>query len=228
MKLLTLIPFVFLLMASQLVFAKGGQAHGFQFSAAIQTADQKNLNDWIDSTRQTGTKNLGSAYEFMFDYQYRFSSSMFAIKFRPSYFTQSAEGGGVNAKLSGYSFFPILRMYPLENAFMKFFLQGGVGYGKLNGKIGNTTTDGTVDFNGDAFGGQAGLGAEFCFTANHCLTIEGNVRYLPMERNLMSAHTGNLGGGIGTPAGSELESDNSDVGTTMSGLQGVLAYSLYF
>jgi hypothetical protein len=193
------------------------------------TATQTDTNNWISSYGIAGTKDVPSGYEFIFDYEYRFSSSMFALKFRPSYMTQSSDGGGVSATYTGMTFFPLLRIYPLENNFMKFFLQGGMGYGNLAGKW--KSAQGSIDFSGDEFGAMAGLGADFCFTPTHCLTIEGNVRYLPFARNLISASTMTGPGSSNLTqyqTGKELETVSKDVGTTMSGIQGVLAYHLNF
>lgn len=208
----------------------GGSDHGMQFGASVMNSDQKDVNNYIDSLGVAGTKNLGAGYEFFFDYQYRFSSTMFAIKFRPSYFMQSADGGNVKTSMTGMTFFPMLRVYPLENQFMKFFLQTGVGYGKLSGSLSNSNSGGaSTDFTGSAFGAMAGLGAEFCFTDSHCLTIEGNIRYLPIERNLVTGGNGVTDSNLtGNTNGRELETNNNDVGSTMSGLQGAIAYQIYF
>ncbi|GIL18470.1 MAG: hypothetical protein BroJett040_22210 [Oligoflexia bacterium] len=221
---------IFGLIASLLVVgsfaqARGGGGHSLQFGLGLMAANQDGLNQIIDGLGVTGTKNLTSGYEITFDYGYRFSSSMFALKFRPSYYTNSASGGGAETKLTGYTFFPMLRLIPLENSFMKFFLQGGVGYGSLSGSL--SYNGASVDFGGGSFGGMAGLGADFCFTDSHCLTIEGNIRYLPIQRNLVSASTGTVSSRL-TYSGNELEYDNSDVATTLSGIQGLIAYTLNF
>src|SRR5690606_32254583 len=125
------------------------------------------------------------------------------IMFRPSFVSQSA-AGTAPVSLSGYTFFPMLRMFPLENKFMKFMLQVGVGYGNLSGTS-NNDTGSSVSFSGGTFGAMAGLGAEFCFTAKHCMSLAGNTRYLPIPRNIVSSASGSMGGSIGTPtAGGEL------------------------
>lgn len=209
-----------------LSLAAGNAGHSLGFALSLTNASQGDVNGWINSTSQTGTKELSSGYEFIFDYGYRFSSSMFALLVRPSYFMQSANGGGVEASLSGFTLFPMLRIIPLENNFIQFFMQVGVGYGSLSTKLSNSNTSGSGTFDGSTFGGIAGIGANFCFTPSHCAVVEGNFRYLPIERNSGTA-SGSLGGSI-TQTSGELEFNNRDLGTTLSGIQGILGYRLTF
>lgn len=224
---------VFLTTAPLTVLARGGGGGGsgssIDVGISIMSPNQSDVNDWIDSIGVTGTKNVSTGYEFLADYEYRISSTMFAMLFRPSYFMQSASGGGVEAKLTGLTVFPMFRLYPLENGFIKFFMQVGLGYGQLKTELSNNGASGTFD--GSTFGAIGGLGAQFCFTDSHCMVIEGNLRYLPIERNTGSA-SGTLGGHItqpGTGGGNgELELSGKDLGTTMSGIQGVIGYKLNF
>ena len=229
LKNIGLIVSALIAFASTSAFAAGTGGSSLGFNLSIMSPNQADVNDWIDSVGASGTKNVGTGYELLFDYEYRFSSTMFAMMFRPSYFTQSASGGGVQAKLTGITLFPVLRLYPLENAFIKFFLQLGLGYGQLKTELSNNGASGTFD--GSTFGALGGLGAQFCFTPTHCMVIEGNVRYLPIERNTGSA-SGNLGGHITQPGATggngELELSGKDLGTTLSGIQGVIGYKLNF
>jgi hypothetical protein len=225
------------LLSTEDVFAKGGGGGGHAASFGLTTisSTQKDLNSIIDSVNSTqggvSTKSLTSAYDFFAQYTYRFSGSMFALAFRPSYFMQSGKGSGNTVgdyehTLSGYTFFPLLRIYPLENNFIRFFLQGGVGFGYLKGEIKEGAN--SVSYSGSNFGGQAGLGAEFCFTDNHCMVVEGNVRYLPIERNVADSVTGTVNGLTQVQRSREVEYDQNDMSTTMSGIQGVLAYTYNF
>ncbi len=175
--------------------------------------------------------SLGSALELYAQYQFRFSGTMFAMLFRPSYFRQTSSGSGCNGSceynLNGFTFFPMFRMYPLENNFLGLFLQTGIGYGHLNGEI----IDGpnSVKFSGGNFGAAFGLGVDFCFTDTHCMTIEGTARYLPISRNVISSSgTGSLTGATQAGSGQELEIGNSDFGTTMSGIMGIIGYTMAF
>lgn len=206
--------------------SRGGRAtaHSLGFSLSLTGGNQSDVNSWVGSLNQVGTKELGSAYEFMFDYQYRFSRSMFAFLARPTYYTQSADGGGVSSALTGYTLFPMLRIYPLENSFIQFFLQMGLGYGSVNLDLSQSGVTGS--YSNSAFGALGGIGANFCFTSNHCLVVEGNLRYLPIQRLTGSAN-GSLGGNITQTAG-ELEKENVDLGVTLSGVQGIIGYRLVF
>lgn len=223
--------------------ARGGRGasisgdNAISFGASIIGTEQKDLNMAIDAGNSSvngpiSTKNLSSAYEFYAQYIFRFSGSIYALVFRPSYFMQNSTGSGTDGsydyKLSGLTLFPLLRFYPLENAFMKFFLQVGVGWGQIKADI-TTGTGNTLAFDGSNFGGMAGLGVDFCFTGSHCLTVEGNVRYLPIERNVATAAAGTLVG-FDNPLnkGAEVERQSQDLSTTLSGIQGILAYTYNF
>lgn len=217
---------------------KGGSGYGsFSLGFAIVNTSQDDINRAIDaanadaSSAPVSTKNLSGGYEFYGSYTYRIDNSIFAIQFRPSYFTQGVTGSGANGdydyKLSGFAFFPILKIIPLENDFISFFLQGGLGYGRLNGTI--QAGPGSANFSGGNFGAMFGLGAEFCFTENHCMTLEGNFRYLPIERNIASSASGTIPGLTNLGKNQEVENASQmDLQTTLSGVLGGIAYSYYF
>lgn len=229
-SVLAIVSITLFSLASQAAPSRGRSAMSgdmaLGFNIAMMSPDQSDINSWIDSTQNTGTKNLGSGYEASLDLEFRFTGSMFALMFRPSYFTQQASGGGIEAKETGYTLFPMLRLYPLESAFIRFFMQVGVGYGSLTTELTNNHNSAGGSYNGSAFGGIGGIGVLFCFTDSHCMTVEGNARYLPFERNTGSAN-GSLGGNL-TQTNGELERSNNDIATTMSGVQGVLGYKLMF
>ncbi len=226
---LTLISFLLAQSFSPLARAAGGGGHSLGFGAALSSPTQDDLNgviSEINASESRAVDKLGTGYEFDLYYQYRFSGSMFAIQFRPSYFMQSASGSSYDTKLSGFTIFPMVRLYPLENNFIKFFLQTGVGYGRLSGNMDGP--NGKVAWSGGAFGATAGLGSEFCFTDEHCMVIEGNVRYLPIERNIVSSKSGTVSGFDTPTVDGELENGNSDVKTSMSGIQGIISYQMNF
>lgn len=215
----------------------GGGVGNIGLGVALVNTSQDDMNRAIDAAAQDSavlpitTKTMGSAYEIYATYTYRFSSTMFALQLRPSFFTQSSTGTGANGnydyKLSGFTFFPLIKLIPLENSFIAFFLQGGLGYGRLNGDI--KAGSGSVSFSGGNFGAMMGLGADFCFTESHCMTLEGNFRYLPIERNIASSTSGTVPGL--TNLGSKQEVENSsqmDFQTTMSGVLGGISYTYYF
>jgi hypothetical protein len=198
------------------------------------SAGQNDLNDVIDAdvaANGASTKNLGSAWEFFAQWTYRYSRTNYALVLRPSYFMQEATGsssaGSHDYKLNGYTIFPIFRLYALENSFIRFFMQAGLGYGALNGEISQGSQ--SLKFKGSAFGVMGGIGADFCFTDVHCMTVEGNLRYLPIERNVTSGGNCTSMAGITQCGGSsEVERNNKDLGTTMSGVQGAISYTMNF
>lgn len=236
-SLLSLGAVVLTLFLFETSWAKGGGGgHSLGLGASLVSSSQKSINEMKDAANSAtngpvSTPSLSSAYEFFAQYSYRFSGTMFAVAFRPGLFTQSATGtgddGAYNYKLNGLTLFSLLRIVPLENAFMKFFLQAGIGYGKLSADI-TTGSGNSLKFDGDNFGSQAGLGADFCFTPEHCVTIEGNIRYLPVERNIASSVSGTPVGVDSVATGGEVEKNAKDLGTTMSGIQGVIAYTMNF
>ena len=155
-----------------------------------------------------------------------------AIQLRPAYFTQSASGSGTdgsyNYALKGLSLFPLVRLIPLSNDIIDFYLQAGIGYGKLDGEITNGPRNSS--FSGSGFGAQIGLGADFCLVPEHCFGIEGNYRYLPLARNIVKSGTAlpPYGASQSIPE-RELEDINgNDVATSMSGISGALNYTFNF
>ncbi len=233
------------LFAITVLFAVASQGRSFGGThsiggAMIFTSPSQDDFDTLISTANSvaggiSTKPLGQGYELTFQYMYEFGGTMFALLFRPSVFAQSSKGSDpsgakYNYELSGWTFFPMFRMTPLENSFMKFYMQIGVGYGRLTGKI--RENDSTMEFSGGNFGGITGLGAEFCFFDDHCFNLEGNFRYLPFERNKATAvsSAGGWSSGITGPtqSGEEVEMNNRDLGTTLSGILATLGYTYYF
>jgi len=198
--------------------------HSLGFALSLTGPFQGDVNSWVSSLNRVGTKELNAGYELIADYQYRFDRTKFAMLFRPSLLSQSASGGGVASSLNSFTLFPMFRMYPLENSFIQLFLQFGVGYGSASLRLENNGAAGT--YSNGAFGAVAGLGVNFCFTANHCAVVEGNFRYLPIDR-LIGNGSGPLGGNI-TQANGELEKNNVDLGVTLSGVQGIIGYRFTF
>ncbi len=190
---------------------------------------QDDLNSVIDANNTSqarSTDKLGTGYELDLDYQTRFTGSIYALQFRPSYFTQSSSGSGYDVKLNGYTFFPMLRIYALENAFIHFFFQTGIGYGKLNGSMNGPL--GSISWSGESFGLMGGIGAEFMMTSDQAIVVEGNLRYMPIPRNIASSVSGTPTNFSRSSSGYELETNFHDVQTSMSGFQGLIGYQLMF
>lgn len=218
-----------------------GAFAGGSFSAglgiAITTADQTGINSLVSAAKATTNSsagNLGSATEYVGYFTFRFSNNFVALQLRPTLFSQSSSGSGSDGShsydLSGFTLFPLVRIIPLSNELIDFYLQGGIGYGKLDGSVENASRK--ASFSGSSFGMQMGLGAEFCFIPDHCFNVEGNYRYLPISRNIVSSGTGpgNLPYGTSqAQADRELEDLNgNDVATTLSGVSGMLSYTYNF
>lgn len=218
---------------SQSAYARGGgggMAGDMGFSVLMSTTgtEQNRLNSVAAAN---GSSDLPSATEFIGEFEYRFSRTMFSALFRPSYFTQKASksctGGNCEFNLTGYTIFPVFRLYPLENNFIKFFMQAGLGYGSLSGELSNPSA--SVSFNGGAIGYVGGIGVQFCFTDSHCMVVEGNMRYLPIERNIASSSSGSFSGISQSTAHMEVEDVNGhDLQTSMGGIQGIIGYHMNF
>jgi hypothetical protein len=209
----------------------------------VVNASQDALNSMQQSAnlRQGGisTGQLNQAYEIAPALTYRFSGSIYALQIRPSYFYERADGqsniGQFTYGVTGWTVFPMLRMYPLENQFMKFYMQVGIGYGEASGMISEGVSGGTnnhVTFGSGAFGTMVGMGADFCLTANSCIAFEGNYRYLQFIRNIVSNSSGSFNTSGGSLSqwgkGQELELNNNDVAINMGGLMFMAGYTYWF
>lgn len=208
--------------------------HSLGVALGVSATSQSDMNSLISSanTSSGGISNagMGSATELSMHYSYRFKRSMFEIGVRPSYLMQGSSGRGTSGSykynLSGFTLFPMLRMIPLENKIFKFHLQTGIGYGHMTGTIREPGFD--TQFSGDRLGLLFGLGAEFCFNKSHCVRVDGNYRYMPVDRNIVSSSTGSSSSLTQVSEGDELEVDNRDLGTTFTGIQGIVGYTYYF
>lgn len=213
-------------------FAGGSISVGF--GIGFSTAEQTGINDIIKNAKaanQASTSELKSATEYMFHGTFRFSNGYVALQLRPTLFQQAESGSGTagsyNYSLSGFTVFPLIRLIPLSNDLIDFYIQGGLGYGKLNGDITNGPTK--ISFTGSNFGAQAGLGADFCFVPDHCIGVEGNYKYLPIQRNIVTSTSGGLSNNITQSAvDSELEVNGSDLATQLSGITGIVSYTFNF
>jgi hypothetical protein len=220
-----------LITSAILIISQPLWAEGWSIGANLGfiNSDQKDINSEISALNSTtGASEFGNAWEFNGAIAYRMSGST-AIMLRPSYFMYSEESGtGAKYNLTGFTIFPMLRWYMLEDATIHFYSQFGVGYGRLTGEIEETGMN--VEFSGGSIGYMAGLGAEFCF-GSHCINIEGSMRFLDIERMTVDSSSGAAPGGselTQISKGSEIEISNRDLSTTMSGILGMVGYTLYF
>lgn len=214
-------------------FAGGSLSVGL--GLAVATADQDGINQLVQAAKannNTTAGELSSATEYMGHITFRFSNNLVALQIRPTFFLQDSTGTGTDGhyeySLSGMSVFPLIRIIPLSNDLIDFYMQFGLGYGNINGKIRNGARN--LEFKGGNFGTQFGIGADFCFIPSHCFGIEGNYRYLPIPRNIVTSVSGAAPDGV-TQAISERELEDAsfnDVATKLSGISGVLMYTFNF
>jgi hypothetical protein len=208
----------------------------------IQNASQDGLNELQSraNTREGGitTSALNQAWEVAPALTYRYSGTIYAVQLRPSYFYERQDGhaasGSFTYGVTGFTIFPILRLYPLENDFMKFYMQFGLGYGQVHGMVNEGLSSGTdrhVEFGSGAFGSLIGMGAEFQMTDSQSLAFEVDYRYLDFIRNVASSSTG-TGFGSGSLSqsgkGQEVELAGNDLDIKMSGLMFMAGYIFYF
>jgi hypothetical protein len=216
----------------------GGSGGGWSIGLdlGLVNASQDSMNEIIKraNTGTNGpvsTSQMNSAYEFAPFITYRYTGTIFAVQLRPSIFYQSETGSGDNGaydfSVQGWTLFPMLRLYPLESDIMKFYMQFGLGYGRMTGKISEGAGN-SVTFESGAFGSVVGLGAEFCFTPNHCMNLESDYRYLTFERSKVTASSGTLPDLTQYSKNDEIEMDGSDLSVRMGGLMFMFGYTYWF
>lgn len=189
---------------------------------------QLDMNGAIDDANSigAGVPNLGHAWEFYAQWTTLIQYSNLTLIIRPSYFEQSSHNGSTLYKLSGTTIFPIVRMHVTDLPGMNLFIQGGVGYGQLNGEI--DINNKTLNFSGNGLGVVAGVGADTCMNDRHCFNLELNLRNLSIPRNTSAGgncvNNGDIPGITRCYVDSEVERNYSDLKTNMSGTQMLLGY----
>lgn len=214
-------------------WAKGGN-FALSGNLGITTSSQSDVNTIIKNTNTAvsgvSTSELGNAWELGGFFQYRTSGSL-ALQFRPSYFYQKqSSGSSYEYSVTGFLLFPVMRYYLLEDKFIKFFTNLGIGYGRLSGDIKDGASD-SVSFSGGNLGYMAGLGAEFCFFGgSHCLNLEANFRYLDVDRVVADSGKGSAFTRTVTQAtsGQEVEINGKDLDVNMSGVNMFIGYIYYY
>lgn len=213
--------------------AFGGGSFSMGLGIAFTSTSQDEVNSIIKTNKtaiNSTAGELNSATEYIGHLSMRLSNGWMVLQLRPSYFTQSTSGNSNNGsnsyEFTGFTVFPLVRFIPLANDYIDFYMQFGLGYGSLDGKI----TEGAnySKFNGSGFGTQVGLGADFFINNQHSISVEGNYRYLPLQRNVVSSASGTLTGISQNTANAELEAGNSDLATKLSGILGQVTYTFHF
>jgi opacity protein-like surface antigen len=231
-----LLSALFIFITTDIHAAGDGASIGFFIGTTGSSQDD--MNSLIDSQNSNAngpisTGKLTSALEFSAHWSFRFGNIL-GFHLRPSYFYQttdgssSVSGGSYDYSITGFTLFPMFRMFLLENNYIKFFTQVGIGWGFANGEI---KEDGmSVKFSGNSSGFLGGIGAEFCIADSHCINVEGNFRYLPIERMTVDSSSGTVDTATSglTQIDGELEIGDRDLSSTMSGIMGVLGYTYYF
>ena len=177
------------------------------------------------------TSALGNGFEATAILGYRLDGSIIAVHLAPTYYFNSEEGTGQGNAVFKYAAdtfiaMPMLRVYAMENDLMSLFFQFGVGWGVVAGEISEGPDQ--TKFTGSTVGYQGGLGLQMCYEKTHCLNLEGNIRMLDIERNIVSSTTSSGAHANGrvtqSQTGAELEVDGVDLGIDMSGFQFLVGY----
>lgn len=241
-KLMQTVFFKLIVLSSILFLSQFSRAQGssgnlfFGANLGITTTEQDDMNTLQSraNVRDGGisVSSLKNAYEGSVELGWRFSGTIFAVSLRPGYFYQKEDGSGSSGSyeysLTGFTIFPIFRLFPLESDLMRFYMQIGLGYGQANGTIKEGSAQ--AEFKGSAYGSLVGLGAEFIMTPNHSLGVEGSLRYLTYERNLITSSSGTFAGDSLTQSGvnQEAEIDGRDLQSSMSGILFMARYAFYY
>lgn len=214
-------------------FAKDGGV-SFGIIGGQSSAEQKHINTLRTRSNMAAegisTGDLTNAWEFGAFLQ--FASSMWAFQLRPAYFTQSEDGTASNGdvyeySVTGYSVTGLFKLYPLQSNELRLFFQAGVAWGNLEVDIQENDFKATAA--GSNLGYQIGIGLEMMFGI-HSIFLEGNWRFLPIERNIVTSTTGTPRDDSATQYGKdkELEFDDRDLSTSMTGMQLLVGYALNF
>jgi hypothetical protein len=201
-------------------------------------SEQDHINTLIGraNTRAGGisTGDLDNSWEAGIFVQWKFD--FFAIQLRPTYFMQSEDGtAAAGSSLPGtYEYSTkattvaaIFKLYPMETTNMRFYFLTGAMWGMQTTKIKEASF--SVEASGTAMGYQAGAGLDFIFDS-HLFFAEVSWRYLGIERNTVDATSG-------TPestsvdqhvVGNELEYDNRDLSTNLTGTIIMVGYGYRF
>lgn len=229
---------------SNLAMAAGGD-EGWSFGGAlgIVATDQSDINNCISKANAgeggISVGQLGNAWEGFGFMQYRFSGTWLAVQLRPSYFFQSEDGKNAAGQkyeysVSGYTVFPMARFYMLESPYIKFFSQVGIGFGVVSAE--HKEESNSIKYAGADMGYLFGLGAEFCIAGGpHCISVEGNFRYLSIDRVVASDASGSLYGISQGSKDREVEvgiqgdsTSGNDLHVSVSGIQGFVGYAFHF
>ena len=230
MKLILFLVFVFMTLPTFSWAAGGGLSSSMSVGimGGFVNSEQDNINilrSRANARTANNASDLTKAYEAGPFIQWR--AGLLGFQLRPSYFTQSEGSGLYEYKTSGYTVEAHFKLYPLENQNLKLFFETGVAYGSQKTHIKEDTF--TVDAEGSNLGYLIGLGVELN-SGPHALILEAGWRYLPIERNIVTSTTGTPAANSVSQYGvnQELEYDNRDLSTNMSGTKMMIGYAFNF
>lgn len=229
-------------LTSSAAWAVGGGGGGWAFGGAlgVVAASQDDINESISQANAgeggISTGQLGNAWELYGFLEYRFSGMWLAFQLRPSFFYQNEDGKNGSGQtyeygVTGYTVFPVARFYMLESNYIKFFSQLGIGVGIVKGE--HKEEGNSIKYSGADMGYMLGLGAEFCLWGGpHCISVEGNFRYLSVDRVVADSASGTLYALSQAQKNKEVEIGDTgagnDLSVTMSGIQGFIGYAYHF
>ena len=228
-----------LLLISSLFIAQAHAEISLGGFAGSISAEQNDLNRMMarSNTRAGGipTSALNSALELAAYFQYRVDKSIWAFQIKPSYvFKTSSGSGGTNAFAGKYSYgvqgvtvAAITKLYALEGKYLRLYFSGGLNYGSMAATIQEVGFN--VKASRSSMGFEFGTGLEFTF-GNHGILFDATLRQLSINRMTVDSTSGTAESGSASQYGDgqELELDNSDLGTTFSGMRVSLGYAYYF
>ncbi len=231
MKLtLILLSFMLLTLSTTGWAASGSKGNtSFGVMGGFVNSEQTHLNTLrVRANQRAGgisASDLDKAYEFGPFIQWR--AGMLGFQLRPSYFMQEEGSGAYEYSTTGYTVEAHFKLYPLENQNVKLFFETGVAYGSQKTSIKEDTF--TAKAEGSNLGYLIGLGVEILH-GSHAVILEGGWRYLPIERNIVTSSSGTPAADSVTQytTGGELEYDNRDLSTNMSGTKMMVGYGYNF
>ena len=150
MKSLVLICSMVLSLFSTQALAVGSEI-SIGFNVGLAGGGQSDMNKLISNanTRESGlsVSDLGNAWDLNATFTYRVTD-MIGLQFRPGMYMVSEDGsnssGSFEYAVTGFTIFPVMRLYLLENNYIAFFSNIAVGWGYLSGEIKEASD--TVEF----------------------------------------------------------------------------------
>jgi hypothetical protein len=218
---------VFAAMTALVFSATSAHAEGWSLGVGlgIVNAGQDDM-DKVITAGGSSAGDIGNGMEVVGSFGYSFGDM--DLLFKPGYYWVTEEGGADEYSMNAISLFPMLKFNLLSNNTITFYAQLGLGIVMMNGEVKEGAY--SVEFSGNQFGYSGGLGSEFCFWADHCFFLEANLRVASVDRMKVDSVSGTNSNSAITQDGDgqEFEINNQDFSGSLSGIQGLVGYSLKF